>query len=479
MFVDLLNMHTTIMLRILLLLNAVSIVKMLPEGSVKIVHVGAEERSGRSSNGSLNVPHFYSYTIAVVDLDLGFKYHHETPGDTGGSTRLICGTRVFESHDLLNSSDVLFPRHMVTYENSHMYLPTSMAKSLSELPDNTLRSFLVLDTVRTSRMKVLGSPTRDEIFPNQEFEELQCSLILLHPSQQTLNSPRIVRRTRDNKMVWGKSNLRLERGDFIKVEEKKSRHSHELVSELFRDIARKRTQRGACVAHPNVNPEFIQMMTGSGSKLKIIGLLMDLLPTEAFDLLAQMVAAPITQKLEKGDAETASIVMSQQIKNGLMSGLTSRLGRSLIDPLSQTIVETVTETIVLGIQARVSSTVTASVAEALTRDLSRDVAETLPVKLNRMVPGHLTRSLLRDATHVLTNSISHSMVPAIVHTVSHSPLQDYYCYYCYHFSRYCQYCHYAPSQLYYAQYYTEYYCRYYSQYYADYASNVEDLNFKV
>ena len=168
-----------------------------------------------------------------------------------------------------------------------------------------------------------------------------------------------------------------------------------------------------------MNPEFIQMMSGSGSKLKIIGLLSDLLPTEAFDLLGQMLASPITQKLEKGDAETASIIMSQQIKNGLMSGLTSRLGRSLIDPLSQTIVETVTETIVLGIQARVSSTVTASVTEALTRDLSRDVAETLPVKLNRMVPGHLTRSLLRDATHVLTNSISHSWylpLPTSYHT---------------------------------------------------------------
>ena len=102
-------------------------------------------------------------------------------------------------------------------------------------------------------MKVLGSPTRDEIFPNQEFEELQCSLIPLHPSQQTLNAPRIVRRTRDNKMVWGKSNLRLERGDFkVEENEEKSRHSHELVSDLFRDIARERNQRGSCVAHPNV-----------------------------------------------------------------------------------------------------------------------------------------------------------------------------------------------------------------------------------
>lgn len=30
-------------------------------------------------------------------------------------------------------------------------------------------------------------------------------------------------------------------------------------------------------------------------------------------------------------------------------------------------------------------------------------------------------------------------VPALVHTISHSPMQDYYCYYCFHFKAYCQY----------------------------------------
>ena len=469
----------------ILLFSLVSIVTptrtTLPEGKVRILRVGAEETSIRSSNhSSLNIPRHYTYTIAVIDLDLGFKYHHETPRETSGSTRLICGTRVFESHDLLESSDVLFPRHMVTYENSHMYLPTSMAKYLSKPRENTLRSFLVLDTVRTSRMEVLGTPTRHEIFPDLNFEKLQCSLMILHPSQQTLRSPRIIRRTRDNQIVWGKSTLRLHHDDVETEKEndkETSKLSHKLVSDLFRDITRKRTELGTCAAHPNVNPEFIEMM--SGSKLGIVGMLGDLLPVDAFDILGQMIASQVTGKLEHADAETVSIILSRQIKNGLMSGLTSRLGRSLIDPLSQTIVETATETIVMGIQARVSSTVTSSVMESLTRDLSRDIAETLPVRLNRMVPGHLTRSLLRDATHVLTNSLSHAMVPAIVHAVSHSPLQDYYCYYCYHFSKYCQYCHYAPSQLYYAQYYTEYYSRYYSQYYADFTSNVEDLKYEI
>jgi hypothetical protein len=68
--------------------------------------------------------------------------------------------------------------------------------------------------------------------------------------------------------------------------------------------------------------------------------------------------------------------------------------------------------------------------------------------------------------HILPRALAYSVVPALVHTISHSPLQDYYCYYCFKHKAYCSYCHYAPQQLYYAQYYTEYYVEYFSQYYA-------------
>ena len=68
---------------------------------------------------------------------------------------------------------------------------------------------------------------------------------------------------------------------------------------------------------------------------------------------------------------------------------------------------------------------------------------------------------------VLPKALAHSIVPALVHTISHSPLQDYYCYYCYTHGSYCSYCHYAPQQLYYAQYYTSYYAEYFTEYYAD------------
>ena len=69
--------------------------------------------------------------------------------------------------------------------------------------------------------------------------------------------------------------------------------------------------------------------------------------------------------------------------------------------------------------------------------------------------------------HILPRSLTQALVPALTHTMTHSPLQDYYCYYCYHHQVYCSYCHYAPSQLYYAQYYASYYSQYYANYYED------------
>jgi len=68
--------------------------------------------------------------------------------------------------------------------------------------------------------------------------------------------------------------------------------------------------------------------------------------------------------------------------------------------------------------------------------------------------------------HILTRTIAHAVVPALMHTTTHSPMQDYYCYYCYKDNEYCQYCQYAPSQIYWGMYYAGYYSTYYGDYYA-------------
>jgi len=304
----------------------VLVVPILPEGNVTIVRVAAEET--RDGNSSSMHPRSYIYTVAVVHVDLGFNYIHEGDDATGGLTRLICGTRVFESHDLFESSqdDVTFPRHMVTYEDSHMYLPTSMAKFLFKSSDSTLTTFLVLDAVKTSRMEVLGTPTRHENFQDQAYELDQCILKILHPSQQTVGPPRIIRRTHDSKLVWGQSFLRLrafsvnDDDDGGEDDDNEGTRAHKLVSDTIHKVKMKRIQRGACAAHPNVSPKFIEMM--ASAKNPLMSLMQDMLPTSPFELMGTLIATAVTSGLAGSDAETISYVLSQQYVPSLTHSLT-------------------------------------------------------------------------------------------------------------------------------------------------------------
>jgi len=63
---------------------------------------------------------------------------------------------------------------------------------------------------------------------------------------------------------------------------------------------------------------------------------------------------------------------------------------------------------------------------------------------------------------MLSRSLTHSITAALIHTVSHSPLSDYYCYYCYHHQAYCEFCNYSPQQIYHGLYYAGYFSTWYS-----------------
>lgn len=122
---------------------------------------------------------------------------------------------------------------------------------------------------------------------------------------------------------------------------------------------------------------------------------------------------------------------------------------------------------------------TQPLATSLTHSL---VPVILPVAEEMM--GHLTTELLTPPlTHTLSRSLAQSVVPALAYTVSHNPLQDYYCFYCFKHKAYCQYCHFSPSQVYYAQYYASYYAPYYGAFYeeefAKLLSKGEEFGFKT
>ena len=95
------------------------------------------------------------------------------------------------------------------------------------------------------------------------------------------------------------------------------------------------------------------------------------------------------------------------------------------------------------------------------------VAERIVKDVSRPTSAHISELVTPPALHLLTRSIAHSVVPTLVHVLTHNPLMDYYCYYCYHHKVYCSYCQYQPSQLYYAQYYTGFFSTYYADYYTD------------
>ena len=100
--------------------------------------------------------------------------------------------------------------------------------------------------------------------------------------------------------------------------------------------------------------------------------------------------------------------------------------------------------------------------------LSLSAVSAIATRATEEVGMKIARITSHQLALTLGKSIPNAAIPAIVHTITHSPLQDYFCYYCYTHKTYCLYCNYAPSQLYYAQYYANFYSSYYPLYYADY-----------
>ena len=117
------------------------------------------------------------------------------------------------------------------------------------------------------------------------------------------------------------------------------------------------------------------------------------------------------------------------------------------------------------IQEYVSNDLPERLAMPIAARITEETVNQVPLKMGKKAPDHTARLLAKTLSNTLSRSLPHAIVPSLMHTVSHNPLQDYYCYYCFHMKTYCQYCTYAPSQIYYAMYYTGYFSTYYSSYY--------------
>lgn len=91
----------------------------------------------------------------------------------------------------------------------------------------------------------------------------------------------------------------------------------------------------------------------------------------------------------------------------------------------------------------------------------------------QLIPRRLGNELSHDLGLITSHTVSSSLgilymcgdavirahvdtgcvVSTLTETLTHQPLEDYYCYYCNKYQQYCEYCKLAPTRMYYNQYY--------------------------
>ena len=163
-------------------------------------------------------------------------------------------------------------------------------------------------------------------------------------------------------------------------------------------------------------------------------------------------------------ASTVEDSVTREMEPAMDISITMNIGPSLAEVLPDMINDIVADRTGFDAAHRIAD----AAVPPLSDMLSLSAVSAIATRATEEVGMKIARITSHQLALTLGKSIPNAAIPAIVHTITHSPLQDYFCYYCYTHKTYCQYCNYAPSQLYYAQYYANFYSSYYPLYYADY-----------
>ena len=183
-------------------------------------------------------------------------------------------------------------------------------------------------------------------------------------------------------------------------------------------------------------------------------------------LMGSFLGETLVEPLKEQMGELTSSGMVDQINEGLTGALIKSLSKGIPTTTIETIPFVVSEGLAEALMLYVTEQVKNEITGPLANLLSMSLETTVPKEVNTEGATKMAERVSSATIHSLTRSVSHSMIPALVHTLTHSPLQDFYCYYCFHHKAYCQYCTYAPSQLYYSLYYAGFYSTYYGEYYS-------------
>lgn len=165
--------------------------------------------------------------------------------------------------------------------------------------------------------------------------------------------------------------------------------------------------------------------------------------------------------------QTASADIAHQVYVQLFQALKAHMLETALPPLTETIGENVGESVIELVKSSIISSIPDKIKMPIAEVLTKNVQNAVPTMIDDHTPKYTAVMLAKSINHRLPRSLAHAIVPSLIHSLTHNPMEDYYCYYCFHHKTYCQYCNYGPEQLYYAMYYTGFYSTYYTDYYVD------------
>lgn len=203
--------------------------------------------------------------------------------------------------------------------------------------------------------------------------------------------------------------------------------------------------------------------------LDAVGGIVDPIVTPAIDSAAgpitDIVSDTMGEMIETLGTPSMSVGVQFNMASELPPCLEKEVTASLMPALLEGLADACTEGISQDVGQKISKILVTTIPPKVKNEVVIPVVSGAVDNIMGNTPTKTVNLLTYPLISILSRSLIQAIVPALSQTVTHNPLQDYYCFYCFKFKAYCQYCNYAPQQLYYQQYYAGFYSSYYAQYY--------------
>ena len=448
-------------------------------------------------------PYYYTAATITVQFNESIKYKGDD-SNTGlaGSSRLICGETIFESYEihpknrdfesglgfiLENPPKYLVPinRRKNSSRNIHQLFSTSNSMSNNYF-SREYEAYLILN------FSVVHGFTHS-YFDEDDLED--CTITFLPIDEQPkfskiellaqVNNSFTKGKKAQQKLIVGTSKPF---GSYLTSEQKSNDEKCNSVNDVLSNSLQinlrnmyllakmhNATRKGKLMSLAELSEsDMMQLQTrwqGVGNFMDAVSEIINPIITQIWESLmgfflvsnAGQVANMVTDNIPDAISENVHTTIQHILAPMIGGMLPNKVMLAVHEQLPDSIIEAVTA----ALDEVVPSMITENLAPMLVTSLTASLSQSIGVKATQDMGEHISRKTSNSLNTLLGKSLTHSIVPTLLHTMSHNPLQDYYCYYCFHHKTYCQYCNYAPSQLYYAMYYAGFYSTYYTNYYPE------------